>query len=266
MFGERLAAQSDPAVPARTGLQQALSDYILAFEAIPVRGVTLFARARLDEATFRDQSSGDRGQFQPRPRIRLRQLSAGSAVALGTPLKSLDVHGEGFLTSHWGVTTYAIIDSGTWRRQDVGLVYRDNCVRVEVLYRHDNTQNGTLGPSTSVVLAPHARHVRRLRLQSLGVRRRRERGAVPAKVMTMRRRVLAPVRGMMAIAPSAWRYGAGVGAAPAARPSRDAQRAAAAARRTAPGPRRAGLVRIAWSRPSTTRSSRPTTWSSGCAC
>lgn len=152
MAGERLAAESDPAVPARTGLQQALSDYILAFEAIPVRGITLFARARLDEATLGVNS------FEAGANFSLNRVSGyvsylqEAQSPLGVPLRSLDIHGEGFVTPHWGLTTYAIVDSGTWRRQDIGVVYRDNCIRVEVLYRHDNTQLGTLGPSTSVVL------------------------------------------------------------------------------------------------------------------
>ena len=67
-------------------------------------------------------------------------------------VKSLDVHGEAFLTRNWGVTGYGIVDDGVFRREDLGVVYRDDCIRVEVLYRHDETFNGTLGPSTSVVL------------------------------------------------------------------------------------------------------------------
>jgi LPS-assembly protein len=78
----------------------------------------------------------------------------------GLKVQSLDLHGETFLTKHWGVSAYAIIDGGAWRRRDFGVIYRDSCIRVEVLYRHDETFNGTLGPSTSVLL--------RLSLATLG--------------------------------------------------------------------------------------------------
>lgn len=160
ILGQRLAAEPDPAVPMRTGLQQSLSDYIVAFEAIPVRGVTLFSRIRLDEATLAiDRLEAGANFSTSRVSGYISYLQEAESP-LGVPIKSVDVHGEAFLTRHWGVTSYAIIDSGAWRRQDVGVVYRDNCVRVEVLYRHDNTQNGTLGPSTSVVL--------RLSLATLG--------------------------------------------------------------------------------------------------
>jgi LPS-assembly protein len=81
----------------------------------------------------------------------------------GQPLSSLDAHGEAFFTRHWGVTTYAIVDGGTWRQTEFGLVYRDTCIRVEVIYRHNETFNGTLGPTTSVVL--------RLSLATIGATR-----------------------------------------------------------------------------------------------
>jgi LPS-assembly protein len=81
----------------------------------------------------------------------------------GQPLNSLDLHGEAFFTRHWGVTSYSIIDSGAWREQQFGLVYRDECIRVEVIYRHNETFNGTLGPTTSVVL--------RLSLATIGATR-----------------------------------------------------------------------------------------------
>jgi LPS-assembly protein len=75
----------------------------------------------------------------------------------------VDARGEAFFTRHWGVSTYVIVDSGHFRESDFGLVYRDDCIRVEVLYRHDQTFNGTFGPTTSVLL--------RLSLATLGATR-----------------------------------------------------------------------------------------------
>jgi len=78
----------------------------------------------------------------------------------GGRVNSLDIHGEVWATKHWGLDVYSIVDGGTWRQNDIGLVYRDDCIRVEVLYRRNETFNGTLGPSSSVVL--------RLSLATLG--------------------------------------------------------------------------------------------------
>jgi LPS-assembly protein len=160
LIGRRLGFESDLAVPARTGLQTALSDYIAAFEATPVRGVTVFSRLRLDSETFAVNRLEAGANFSTDRASGYVSYLQEAQSPLGGEIKSIDVHGEFYATKHWGVTAYGIIDSGTWRRQDVGLIYRDNCVRLEVLYRHDETQNGTLGPSTSVVL--------RLRLATLG--------------------------------------------------------------------------------------------------
>ena len=79
-------------------------------------------------------------------------------------VKSLDVHGEAFLTRNWGVTGYGIVDDGVFRREDLGVVYRDDCIRVEVLYRHDETFNGTLGSVDFGGVAPFAGHFRNVRI------------------------------------------------------------------------------------------------------
>ena len=75
MFGQRLAAESDPAVPARTGLQQALSDYILAFEAIPrAKALRCSPASRLDEATLDINRLETGRELLDRPRFGVRQL------------------------------------------------------------------------------------------------------------------------------------------------------------------------------------------------
>ena len=160
LVGRRFGGENDPSIPERTGLQTALSDYILAFEATPIHGIGIFSRWRLDSETFavnRMESGVDFATGRVNGYISYLQ-EAESPV--GLPLRSLDIHGEAYVTKHWGVTGYAIVDSGDWRRRDFGVVYRDDCVRLEVLYRHDETFNGTLGPTTSVVL--------RLSLATLG--------------------------------------------------------------------------------------------------
>jgi len=126
----------------------------------PLRGVNLFSRLRLDSSTFainRLEAGADFATERASGYISYLQEAQSPT---GTKVSALDIHGEAYVTKHWGVTAYAIVDQGAWRRRDFGVVYRDDCVRVEVLYRHDETFNGTLGPSTSVVL--------RLTLATLG--------------------------------------------------------------------------------------------------
>jgi len=162
LVGKSFRTEDNPAIPGRTGLQTALSDYILAGEVTPVQNVHLFSRWRLDSETLAiNRLEAGAGFATSRLSGYLSYLQEAQSPT-GQVVKSLDLKGEVFATRHWGLTFYGISDlaAGAWRREDVGIVYRDNCVRVEVLYRHDDTFNGTLGPSTSVVL--------RLTLATLG--------------------------------------------------------------------------------------------------
>ncbi len=160
MFGKRFAAQSDPSIPGYSGLANALSDYVLEGDTTLISGMRAFANLRLNTDTGRvDQL--ETGVTFAAPRIDGYVAYLQEPIAPnGLPLTSLDVRGEAFVTEHWGVSTYAIVDGGHWRESDIGLVYRDSCIRVEVLYRHDQTYNGTFGPTTSVLL--------RLSLATLG--------------------------------------------------------------------------------------------------
>jgi LPS-assembly protein len=163
MLGRSFRNGSDPAIPARTGLQKESSDYILAIEGTPMRGVHLFSRWRLDSGTLsirRLEAGGDFSTSHVNGYLRYLQEDQSPT---GIKFKGLDFRGYVWATKHWGLTLYGVrdIDEGAWRRRDVGVVYRDDCVQLEVVYRRDQTFNRTLGPSNSVVL--------RLTLATLGV-------------------------------------------------------------------------------------------------
>jgi LPS-assembly protein len=184
LIGRSFRAADDPAIPERTGLQTALSDYIIGAEATPLRGVSLFSRWRLDSTSLGTNRLEAGASFAisritgyvsylqeaQAPTLFPVTQAAGSqpnpcavvSVACTAKVKSLDFRGEIYATRHWGITVYGIrdIDGGEWRKRDVGIVYRDDCIRVELLYRRDETFNGTLGPSSAVVL--------RLNLATLG--------------------------------------------------------------------------------------------------
>ena len=162
LVGRVFHARDDPAVPARTGLQTALSDYIFAAEATPIRGVSLFSRLRLDARSYGINRLETGANFATSRVTGYISFLQEAQSPTGVKVKSVDFHGEAYATKHWGVTLYGIrdIDGGEWRKRDVGIVYRDDCIRVELLYRRDETFNGTLGPSSAVVL--------RLNLATLG--------------------------------------------------------------------------------------------------
>ena len=160
LIGRVFHFQRNPFVPARTGLQTAASDWIIGANAQLTPNVSLFSRWRLDSSDFAINSMETGVNFATsRVSGYVSYLQEANAPA-GGHITSLDIHGEVWATKHWGATVYSIVDRGTWRQNDVGLVYRDDCLRVELLYRRNETINGTLGPSTSVIL--------RLSLATLG--------------------------------------------------------------------------------------------------
>lgn len=153
MFGRLFRAQPDPDLPARTGLATTSSDWIVGIEGTPLKGLNFFTRARLDSSQFN-----------------LNRLEVGANLTTsrftgqvsylqeqedptGAPVKDLDFRGEFYFTKHWGITGYGAreFEAGEWRSRDIGIVYRDDCIRVEVIYRNDNTFTGTTwGPSHGV--------------------------------------------------------------------------------------------------------------------
>jgi len=186
LVGRSLRAEADPQIPLYSGLETALSDYVLEGEITPLQNIHMFSRWRLDTNTFavnRLEAGADFTtsrvtayasylQEAQSPTGQGLSTSTTSPACVNSPtptsalpacsVKSLDLRGEVFPIRHWGLALYGIKDfqAGPWREEDVGIVYRDDCIRVEVLYKHDETFNGTFGPSTSVVL--------RLTLATLG--------------------------------------------------------------------------------------------------
>ncbi|HMO43157.1 MAG TPA: hypothetical protein PKB04_07495, partial [Phenylobacterium sp.] len=65
-------------------------------------------------------------------------------------------------TSTVGLSAYGNRDmvQDAWVVRDLGVVYRDDCIRVEVIYRREDTVIGRLGPSEAVAV--------RLTLATLG--------------------------------------------------------------------------------------------------
>ena len=53
------------------------------------------------------------------------------------------------VTQHWGVSAYGNRDliQNAWVIRDLGVFYKDECIRVDVFYRHEDVIIGRLGSS-----------------------------------------------------------------------------------------------------------------------
>lgn len=162
VVGRSFRADTDPMFPARTSLNQKSSDWVAGAEITPIAGLALYSRVRLDRDT-----------------LDLRKIEAGADARLkrgagylrymrqeqdysGVPREDVEGAGEVFITKRWGVSADAVRDlqSQTWRRRAAGVVYRDECMRFELLYQRDN--NPLLGERSSQSI------VVRLTLATLG--------------------------------------------------------------------------------------------------
>ena len=70
----------------------------------------------------------------------------------GVKRENLDIGGEVYLSKNYGVSVYGNRDlnRGAWVIRDYGVFYRDDCLRLDVIYRREDTIFGRLLPSQSV--------------------------------------------------------------------------------------------------------------------
>ena len=162
MIGRTFRSNPDLQFPTRSGLQTARSDWIVAAEGRPLESVSFFTRARFSP------ENGDVRRFEAgvdvnttRARGFIRYLRDNQDIT-GVQREDLDFAGEVMISGNWGVTFAGVrdVESDVWRRQELGGLYRDDCLDIAVVWVHEETYNRTLGPSDSVIL--------RLTLATLG--------------------------------------------------------------------------------------------------
>ncbi|WP_394761035.1 LPS-assembly protein LptD [Phenylobacterium sp.] len=132
-----------------SGLTGRASDWIVAGDAQPWRGLSFFARTRLDAETFEIH----RLEAGANVNVKwgsgyIRYLSDDQGIN-GAKVKNADVGGDLNVTQHWGVSAYGNRDliQKAWVIRDVGVFYKDDCIRVDVFYRHEDIILGRLGSS-----------------------------------------------------------------------------------------------------------------------
>ncbi|CAN5148556.1 LPS-assembly protein LptD [soil metagenome] len=156
LVGRSFRAQIDPTFAARTGLRERSSDWVFAAQATPIKDLSFYAKARLDDETLdirRVEFGADVNLARGDGYVRYLREDQDFA---GVPREDIETAGEVFLTAHWGVSFDAIhdLEAGVWRRRTAGIVYRDECIRFDVLYQRDD--NPVLGGRSSHALSIHA--------------------------------------------------------------------------------------------------------------
>jgi LPS-assembly protein len=137
-LGRSIRSSPDLTIPINSGYDARTSDWIVAASASPVRGLWLYDRTQIngDSAKIRREEAGVNFIFdflQGYVRY-LYDFSDPSGVR-----HTIEAAGDVFLTKHWGLVGYASYDlrGETWVRRDIGVVYKDDCARVELVYHHE---------------------------------------------------------------------------------------------------------------------------------
>jgi len=160
LVGRAFQAQDTNIYPVNTGLNGHASDWVIAGDATPVAGISLFGRALLnDQGSAETQEIGldyayDRAQGYIR-------YNTDNTQATGR-IANIEAATDVFVTEHWGFSAVVIRDlqAQAWRLGELGLIYKDDGIRVEVVWQREDTTEGQLGPSNAVFL--------RLKLATLG--------------------------------------------------------------------------------------------------
>ncbi len=185
LVGRVFRTERDNVFSAVSGLQGTSSDWITAVSITPLRGLTLFNRARSDADTWKvhREEAGvnlalarssltlrynydENGVVQVQCNLATCVSPFGGTVSNGSTVigkvQSVEFNGSTYLTKHWGLEANATRDLQTriWPMAQVGVFYQDECVRLDLLYTHDETYSNVIGTSNAVTL--------RLTLAALG--------------------------------------------------------------------------------------------------
>ncbi|MDX9997610.1 MAG: LPS assembly protein LptD [Phenylobacterium sp.] len=162
LVGRSFRSETNDVFPARSGLRSRSSDWVVAGDAEPIRGVSFFGRARLDGETLD---------------VRRAEFGANATTARGSGFvrylrddldlqgnrrENLDLGGRLIVHKNWGVSAYGSRDvrEDAWVVRDLGVFYQDECTVFEVIFRREDAVAGRLGPSDSIAI--------RLTLATLG--------------------------------------------------------------------------------------------------
>jgi len=160
LLGQTFRASPTTIFPTGTGLNNTSSDWVVSADVTPVNGLLLFGNALIDDkgnAPLIDMGANFAATgFSGYIRYQLDNTDPA------TEFSDLEGAAEFYFTKHWGLGLSGTRDLqyNAWRLRDISLIYKDECIRVQVIYQHQDTIQGQLGASDTVLL--------RLTLATLG--------------------------------------------------------------------------------------------------
>ena len=152
LVGRSFRSEDNRLFPSYTGLQRQSSDWVVAAEAMPIRGLEVFSRARLgaDDLSLQ-RFEGGADVNLPRGQGFIRYLRDENDP-MGFRREDVDFAGNVLVYGNWGVTFRGVrdLERDVWRREEFGPMYRNQCLDFAVVWVHEETFNRSVGPSDSI--------------------------------------------------------------------------------------------------------------------
>ncbi|WP_156400492.1 LPS-assembly protein LptD [Caulobacter sp. Root655] len=184
LVGRSLRTKVDPLMPTRAGLDQKASDWIVAATVTPIRGVNAFTRARFDNDNGklnRIEAGLDASVSRGFGSVRYLRDNKDTS---GFRQENLDFTADYKIRENWGVTALGRLSyqdgralpvdpvtgltrkgEWSWTRRDLGVYYKDDCIRVDVIYQNEDRYTQT---TSGLRLRADESIVLRLTLATLG--------------------------------------------------------------------------------------------------
>ena len=158
--GRVFRTQPDTTFDVGSGLRSDASDWVVAATVTPYPGISAFTRSRLDKDDFslhREEAGLDVGYARALGSLRYSYNENGlfvdpTGVVRTGKTEDATVSFQAFPLQHWGVAINATrdLEQKLTPVSQFSLIYRDDCVRVDVVYTHDETYAAAIGSSNSV--------------------------------------------------------------------------------------------------------------------
>jgi LPS-assembly protein len=152
MAGRSFRAEDDPSFPVRTSLDKTTSDWVTAGSITLNPHLFVYGRARLADQTYKVRRAEvgfnvNFSRLQGSARYLIDQIDL-----TGVKREDLQFSGDLLLTKHWGLTTNTVADleNDVWTHTEFGVLYKDECTRLEIVYERDGTYDRSFTPSSTV--------------------------------------------------------------------------------------------------------------------
>jgi LPS-assembly protein len=162
-LGRAFQSENDLAFPAGSGLRDKDSDWVVMAASSPFQGLNAWTRERFDGQNGklrRSEAAANWDVHWTKGIVRYLMDDTGlfdlidpSFTYPATPLgRREEVEAAGYVmaTRHWGFVFDATRDlrADVWRQTQAGIMYQDDCIRLKLVYKRDETN--PLGTTSSI--------------------------------------------------------------------------------------------------------------------